>query len=305
MLSSGIRGMVGVNFGRSIGPDSLIRLSRYAEKLGYHSVWVPETWGRDPLVLLSMLSQKTQKIKLATCIVNIFSKTPAQIAMASGTINEISGGRFILGIGASGSRVIEDLHGVKFEKPVQRMGETVDIVTSLLSGKASNHDGEIFKTRDFYLNFKTRIPDIYIAALGPKMLSLAREKGNILFNMKPIQEIKKVKKGKAKIAVVLPCGNERARKGTVAFYIGQMGTHYHKAIREVFPEADEIRELWNKGKRESAAKAVTRGMLSSVTVSDSLDGFLPSVDIPILGFDSRVQKETEIKAQLKRFSQWA
>lgn len=304
MLSLRIRIMLGVNFGRSIDPVSLVRLSRYAEGLGYHSVWVPETWGRDAFVLLSMLSQKTQKIKLATCIVNVFSKTPSQIAMASGTIDEMSGGRFILGLGASGSRLVEDFHGIKFEKPVERMGETVDIVTKLLAGKKADHDGNIFKTRDFYLNFKARVPDIYIAALGPKMLALAKKR-NILFNMNPIREIMKVRKGKSKIAVVLPCGSEETRKGTVAFYIGQMGTHYYNSMRHAFSEADIIRELWKSGKRADAAKAVTQEMLSSVTVSDSLDGFLPSVDMPIIGFDSNMQKEAVIKAQLKRFSAWA
>lgn len=305
MLSLGIRVMLGVNFGRSVGPVALARLSRYAERLGYHSVWVPETWGRDAFVLLSMLSQKTQEIKLASCIVNIFSKTPSQIAMASGALSELSNGRFILGLGASGKRVIEDFHGIKFEKPVERMGETVDIITSLLSGKTANHVGTTFKTRDFYLNFKTSVPEIYIAALGPKMLDLAMAKGNILFNMKPINEIKKVNKGNGKIAAVLPCGSEEVRKGTVAFYIGQMGTHYHRSIRSVFPEADDVRELWKNGKRDDAAKAVTQEMLSSVTVSDSLDGFLPSVDLPIIGFDTKAQKEAEIKVQLQRFSEWA
>ncbi len=300
--------MLGVNFGRSIEPDSLVRMAKHAEKLGYDSVWVPETWGRDPFVLLSLIAKETEKIKLATGIVNIFSNTPARLAMSSGTLSEISG-RFILGLGASGEKVIKDFHGLDFRNPVERMSETIDIVKLLLGGKKGDYNGRIFRTSGFSLNFSSKMPEIFIAALGPRMLSLAFEKADgILFNMKPIKELETIRKNtKSKMACVLPCGTEEERRATVAFYIGQMGRHYFESVRVggFENEAEKIRTLWIGGKKEVASKAVSAELLNSVSVSEENIKKFSSIGIPILGFDMKTQKEEDVKKSLERFSEWA
>jgi len=295
--------MIGLNFGKKLSIDKVISLSKQADALGYHSVWIPETWGRDAFMTLQAISEQTKKIKLATGISNIFSRSPAQLAMAITTLNELSGNRAILGLGASGKRVVEDFHGIKFEKPAKRMQETVEIVKSLMNGEKINYSGDIFKTKDFYLNFDVKPSPIYIAALGPKMTEIANHIGDgVIFNLKPYEEIQKIKENfDKKIAMILPYGEEKELRDVIAFYIGHMGTHYHNSMKSVFGESDNVKDLWMRGKKEEAAKEVTDGMLKSVTlIEGNLDKF--SVDIPIISFDLQNPTEKTIKQALDKFS---
>ncbi|MGH7857716.1 MAG: LLM class flavin-dependent oxidoreductase, partial [Candidatus Binatia bacterium] len=97
-----------------------------AERLGVHSVWSAEAWGYDALTPLAYLAAKTKTIKLGTGIVQVGSRTPAMIAMSALTMQALSGGRFILGLGSSGPQVVEGWHGVPFRAPVERTRETIE-----------------------------------------------------------------------------------------------------------------------------------------------------------------------------------
>src|SRR5690606_39617491 len=103
-----------------------------ADKLGYESFWVPEAWGYEQFSLLAEIAVHTKRIKLGTGITNVFSRSPALIAMQAATLDEISGGRVILGLGTSGKRVIEGLHGRPFEKPLTQVRDVIRAVRTLV-----------------------------------------------------------------------------------------------------------------------------------------------------------------------------
>src|SRR5262245_40727828 len=108
-----------------------------ADACGYDSFWMPEAWERDAFLMLSEVARQTRAIHLATGIVNIFSRSPALLAMSAATLDEESGGRFRLGLGTSGARVIEDFHGLAFNKPLTRLKESIQIIRLLLAGESA------------------------------------------------------------------------------------------------------------------------------------------------------------------------
>src|SRR3977135_3996268 len=125
---------LGLYLGRLPGFDKsgfdrheLVELVRAADGCGYDRFWMPEAGGRDAFALFTELAARTKRIHLGTGIVNVFSRSPALLAMSAATLDEISGGRFRLGLGTSGARVVEDFHGLKFAKPLMRLRETIQI----------------------------------------------------------------------------------------------------------------------------------------------------------------------------------
>ncbi|MFM9886251.1 MAG: LLM class flavin-dependent oxidoreductase, partial [Burkholderiales bacterium] len=109
--------------------------ARLAEEGGYEAVWVPEAWSSDAFTLLGAIASHTSRLKLATGIVNIFSRSPSLLAQTFATLDEMSNGRAIIGLGTSGLQVVERWHGIKFDRPLRRMREVVDIMCMALSGK--------------------------------------------------------------------------------------------------------------------------------------------------------------------------
>ena len=106
-----------------------------AERLGVDSVWVPEFWGYDALTGLGAIAALTDTIKLGTAIVQLDTRTPAMLAMSAMSLQQLSGGRFLLGVGASGPQVMEGWHGVPFAKPVRRTRETIEIIRMITAGE--------------------------------------------------------------------------------------------------------------------------------------------------------------------------
>src|SRR5512140_24464 len=122
-----------------------IKRAKIAEEVGVEAVFSAETWGRDQFSLLTQIALQTSKIKLGTGIAPVFGRSPAVLAMTAATLDELSGGRVILGLGTSGARVIEHWHGEKFSKPIQRTREYVEIINLIIGGEKVFYDGEIFK----------------------------------------------------------------------------------------------------------------------------------------------------------------
>src|ERR1017187_7892378 len=118
---------------------------KIADELGYDSVWLGESWGYELFTSMADLVRETKRIKIGAGIANIFSRTPGLLAMSAATLDERSGGRIILGLGPSGANVIEHFHGVKFEKPVKRTREYVEIIRMLLRGEKLVYSGEFFQ----------------------------------------------------------------------------------------------------------------------------------------------------------------
>jgi len=195
------------------------------------TIWIPETWGMENFSMLSALSQKT-KAKIGSSIINIYSRSPALIAMGAATIDNISGGRLILGLGTSSTPIIENFHGYQFEKPVSKMKEYVEIIRLILSNKPINYNGNFFKLKDFSLLIKPPRKDIpiYLAAVNEKMVQLSLEIANgVIFFLRPISELHNtIQKIKSKIDTacqLITCVSHDSEKAivrakqTIAFYV--------------------------------------------------------------------------------------
>ena len=129
------------------------------------SLWVPEVWGYDALTGLAYLAAKTSSIQLGTFVVQLGSRSPAMLATSALSLQELSSGRFILGIGTSGPRVMEGWHGVRFRKPVQTTRETIEIIRMVSRGERLEHAGEIYPLP---------LPDSRGAALRPLVRPASR-----------------------------------------------------------------------------------------------------------------------------------
>jgi F420-dependent oxidoreductase-like protein len=162
-----------------------------ADRLGYHSVWTAEAYGSDAVTPLAWLGAVTFRIRLGTAIMQIAARTPAMTAMTAMTLDALSGGRFLLGLGVSGPQVVEGWHGEPFGKPLGKMREYVSIVRTILAReKPLEHSGEHYripyagpdatglgKPLRSILRGRADIP-IYVAAIGPKNVALAAEIGD-------------------------------------------------------------------------------------------------------------------------------
>jgi F420-dependent oxidoreductase-like protein len=161
-----------------------------AEALGYDSVWVAEAWGSDAVSLLAWVGASTKRIGLGTGILQIPTRTPALTAMTAATLDRLSGGRLLLGLGVSGPQVIEGWHGAPYGKPLARTRECVEIVRKILARKEPLvHQGESYRIpfeggtglgkplKLMMAPLRASVP-IYLAALGPKNVALAAEIGD-------------------------------------------------------------------------------------------------------------------------------
>lgn len=301
---------IGLYLGRLPGFDKggfdrreLIECVRTADACGYDSFWMPEAWEHEAFTILTELAAHTKRIHLGTGIINVFSRSPALIAMGAATLDEISGGRFRLGLGTSGARVIEDFHGLAYNKPLTRVRETIQIVRTLLSGEAVDFKGECFELHRFKLGFKplrNNIP-IYVAGLGPKSL---RQIGELADGWLPahwprsrladgIAEIRAGAEGSQRdpgqieiapfVNVVVSDDLKKARKQArlpLAYYVGGMGDYYHDSLARLgfASEADRIRESWQAGRAKSAIAAVTDEMVDNIAICGSIENCRARLD---------------------------
>jgi alkanesulfonate monooxygenase SsuD/methylene tetrahydromethanopterin reductase-like flavin-dependent oxidoreductase (luciferase family) len=239
---------------------------------------------------------RTERIHLGTGIINVFSRSPALIAMSAATLDEVSGGRFRLGVGTSGARVVEDFHGARFNKPLTRLKETIQIIRLFLAGERADFSGECFELRRFKLGFKPLRSDlpIYVAALTPKSL---RQVGEVADGWLPthwprarledgVAEILKGAEDAGRDAtrievapfvnVVVSDDVVRARNQArlpLAYYVGGMGDYYHASLSRMgfSAEVDRIRELWQAGRRKDAMAAITNEMVDNIAICGSLE----------------------------------
>jgi len=281
-----------VPFWRDYDRKTVVRTAQLAEDLGYDSIWIPEAWAYEQFQLLTEIALATKSIGLATGIANVFSRTPGLLAMSAATLDEISGGRAILGLGTSGKTVVENFHGVKYEKPLTRLKETVAIARVLWRGdRLTPEISTLADLRHFKLEMKPLRRDIpvFIASLQEKAI---REIGRIADGWVPtFWPYKHFADGLALVAegarevgrdpkdielapfmAVVPmddAGFARSMiKPLVAFYIGGMGVYYHALFcRYGFKEnADLVRELYNSGDRKKASAAVSDELIDAIAI---------------------------------------
>jgi probable F420-dependent oxidoreductase len=165
-----------ISAGRSL--EAALDRARLADELGFEGVFTTHIAGRDSLSLLMAYASVTERVRLGTGVVPLFSRTPAAMAQTAATIDEFSGGRMVLGIGVSHRVTVENWYGGEISKPVTQMREYAGIVRAIFRGEAPP-EGEHFKTHFQFMGYEAR-PDlpIYIAALSPNMLRLAGEIGD-------------------------------------------------------------------------------------------------------------------------------
>ena len=158
-----------------LSPAAFQRLGALAEQLGYGEIWMTEGAGRDSLTQLASVALATQRIVVGTGILPVFSRTPFITAMSAAGMSEVSGGRFILGLGVGNAPAVENSHGVPFRRPLAHLEEAVTIIRSLLHGEAVTLQGKVFNLDGAALGWAAPVepPPIYLAALGPRMLKMA------------------------------------------------------------------------------------------------------------------------------------
>ena len=155
-------------------PKALGRVG-LADRLGFDAVYTTHIAGRDSLTTLMAYAAASERTRLGTGVVPIFSRTPATMAQTAATIDEYSGGRMVLGLGVSHKVTVENWHGAKIDKPVTQMREYVGAVRAILRGEAPP-ESERFPTRFAFMGYAARAElPIYIAALSPNMIRLAAE----------------------------------------------------------------------------------------------------------------------------------
>ncbi|MGH8959418.1 MAG: LLM class F420-dependent oxidoreductase [Acidimicrobiia bacterium] len=262
-----------------------------AERLGVDSVWSAEAWGSDAVTPLGYLAARTERIKLGSGIVQTGTRTPALLAMTAATLQLLSGGRFLLGLGTSGPQVIEGWHGITFDQPVSRMREIVEIVRLALTGERVSYQGEIYqlpliggegKALRLGMSAVTPVP-IYLASLGPKSLALTGAVADGWLGTSFMPEHSEVfidhirrgaeEAGRSLSDLDLHAGGvvafaddpERlleARRPGIAFTLGAMGSaktnFYNQAFQRAGYEelARRVQSLWLEGKREEAATLI-------------------------------------------------
>ncbi len=271
--------------------DQIISLSPLIDQMGYTQVSVPEIWGHDAISLLSALALKTKNVKLATGIINLFSRSAALIAMTAASLDELSRGRLILGLGLSGPRVIERWHGIPFSHPLTRTREYIQIIRKILARKRLDDETKtIGNLKGFSLSFKPireHIP-IHLASLGPKNVQLTAEIADgwipVLMPLNGFAEqVERMKKYLEENGrridsfaitpfVLTAVGTdpkiEFLLRGHAAYYFGGMGDFYNNMLQRMGfeEEAKTIKRLWLEGKRNEAAQAIPQELLDETTV---------------------------------------
>lgn len=272
--------------------DGIADITQQAEAEGYVRAWMPETWGRDGVTTLTTLAERTDEIELGTSIANVFSRSPALLGQTAATLQEVSDGRFRLGIGPSGPAVIEGWHGESFERPLRRTREYVEIIERVVAGDPLEYDGDIYSLSGFRLRFEPpeTPPPIDVAGMGPKSVELAgrfadgwhattftpdglRER---LDDLRHGAELGNRSPDDVRVSLSLPCcvleDGDRARTLAaqhLAFYVGAMGTYYRKSLaRQGYEaEANEIAASWASGDKEAAIALIEDELLDDLAVA--------------------------------------
>ncbi len=281
-------------------PADPVALAVEAEQLGYDSVWTAEAWGSDAFTPLAWIGANTSRIKLGTAIVQISARTPAATAMAALTLDHLSGGRMILGLGVSGPQVVEGWYGQPFAKPVSRTREYIDVIKQVLSrsGPVTN-DGPHYPLpyqgagawgmgkplKPITHPLRADLP-IYLGAEGPKNVELAAEvaDGWLPLWYSPYRpevyaaSLAKAKPGFEIAQTVSIHVTDDVQQGIdqlkphLGFYVGGMGSrkrNFHKELMGRMgyePEAQQIQDLFFDGKRAEAIAAVPDKFIDEIAL---------------------------------------
>jgi len=282
-------------------PLELLELAREAEGLGYDSAWAAEAWGVDAITPLAWLGAQTTTLKLGTAIMQLPGRSPANAAMTAVTLDMLSGGRFLMGLGTSGPQVVEGWHGQAWGKPLGKTREYVEIVRTILRRERLEHHGEHYDIpvqdgtglgkplKIMARPLRADIP-IYLAAIGPKAVEQtfeiadgwlpifwSPEKARTVF---PVDRAREGFDVAATAPAIVTDDVESARnmlKEYYSFYIGGMGARGKNFYNDLFTrygyeaEAHEIQDLFLDGKQREAAAKVPDAFVDEVALIGSVE----------------------------------
>lgn len=276
--------------------EDAVALAKIADESGVDSFWVPEGWARDAFSLLISIAEKTNDIKLATGIVNVYSRTPGALAQHFATLDEWSGGRAIIGLGASSANVVEQFHGLPFQPSMARIRETVDIINMLMRGEKLVYHGKWFNMdKGFTLRFtpvRSHIP-IFIAALNPKSVEqTARIADGWMPVMIPLSALKRevdkfrataatagrdpdaiTVKSPGGVTVTSNPGANDAGRGFLAFYIARMGTFYYNQLSRLGfgDDVAAVKHAFDEHGSAAGAAALSPELLNELGAAGDID----------------------------------
>jgi F420-dependent oxidoreductase-like protein len=294
-------------WGVANGPEELARAGQEAEALGYDSVWTAEAYGSDAATVLAFLAGQTTRIKLGSAICQMPGRSPAMTAMTATTIDQLSGGRMLLGVGSSGPQVAEGWHGQPFARQLQRTRDYVAVVRMALARERVEYHGETIELplpggpgkplKLMIEPVQEQIP-IYLAAIGPKNTALAGEIADgwipTFFSPEHVAEVRALLESGATRAGrslegfdIAPVVNaflsddvEQARdvmRPGLALYIGGMGSReqnfYNRLVQRYGFEAEarHIQDLYLAGHKDAAAAAIPAELIDLVSLCGPRD----------------------------------
>ena len=305
---------IGIAFSGGLTASEIADCAERAEALGYESVWVAEGHGGDQFAILAACALRTRRVRLGTAISSVFVRTAPTIAMAAAAVDELSGGRFVLGLGSSHRVQVGPEHGVEYRRPLGRVRDTVTVVRTLLREGEVGHSGETVRIERFDLWFeplRREIP-IYLSALFPRMTELCGEiaDGVILARSTLAGAAGArvhVAAGAARagreasaieIASLLPASVASDRKAALAaarpglaFYAGFFPRYNRLLAESGFPdEAAAVAKAWAAGDRSGAERSVTDEMIAATGIAgtpaecrDRIEAYRASgLDLPII-----------------------
>jgi alkanesulfonate monooxygenase SsuD/methylene tetrahydromethanopterin reductase-like flavin-dependent oxidoreductase (luciferase family) len=286
---------IGVAFSGGLAPADIVECVTLAEALGYESAWVAEGHGGDQFAILGACALATQRIRLGTSISSVFVRSAPTIGMAAATVDQLSNGRFILGLGSSHRVQVEPEHGIAFVQPTARLRETIAIVRALVRDGVVSHRGESITIERFDLWFPPLRPviPVYMAALFPRLLELAGElaDGALLTWPTPRTIARAVEHvaigarragrdaGAVDVASLIPCAvadsvaaAREAMRPAVGLYAGFF-PRYNRLLAEAgFEDAVRaIKDAFDRGGREAAAKVVPDALIDAVALAGTPD----------------------------------
>jgi F420-dependent oxidoreductase-like protein len=304
-------------WGLGLTAEQQLQLVVEAERLGYDSVWTAEAYGSDAATILAWLAGQTSRIRLGAAIFQMPARSAAMTAMTAATIDQLSGGRMILGIGSSGPQVAEGWHGQRFARQLQRTREYVAVVRMALARQRVEFHGETLELplpdgpgKALKLTIapvQSSIP-IYVAAIGPKNTALTAEIADgwlpTLFSPEHVSEFRPLleegfaRAGNGKgfddfeivptVSVNVSDDLEAARdsmRGYVALYVGGMGSHkqnfYNTLVQRYGFEdaARRVQDLYLEGRKEEAAAALPGELIDTVALVGPRDRVRERLDV--------------------------
>jgi len=302
-------------WGLGLTSEQQLALVKEAEGVGFDSVWAAEAYGSDTATVLAWIAGQTERIRLGSAIFQMPGRTPAMTAMTAATLDQLSGGRMILGIGSSGPQVAEGWHGQPFARQLKRTREYVEILRMALAREKVEYQGDTYLLpipdgpgKALHLMISTvqeRMP-IYIAAIGPKNTTLTGEIADgwipTFFSPEHVGDARKLlQEGADKagnsldgfdiapmVSVAIDDDLNRARdvmRPILALYIGGMGSRdknfYNALVRRYgFEEAaDEVQNLYLEGKKDEAAAALPPELIDMTSICGPRDRVKDRIEI--------------------------